>query len=294
MSTLKPSRTVSSRLPTVVQILLSVAALLVSSFSPVLIQVIGPLRQLAVENPASPVVIAAGWISRILPLVVALMLLAAILRLDGTRTLRSVGWRWDRRSPAALGLGIGLAAVAVLGAAWPLNALGLTRVVDLGGAAGGTGGLPVWTVLVAQLLLIVTQQGVPEELIFRGYLLRSLRMSPMAAIIVSSLAFGVLHLISSGGQQNVGERFLYLMMPLGFGFLAAVLTIRLDSLWAAIGVHVGFHLATRAGMMAGLGDGPWLWVASGLLFLLIGAVAWRWRAARPPAGGEPTRPADPA
>lgn len=275
MTITSPTAATPTRWPTAIQVLVAVAALFASSFSALLVLGLPPVAELARTDRGAPIVIVLGWVGRLLPLLVAVVIVGVLVRLDGRRRLADIGWRWDRRSLPALGIGLAAAAVAVLGAALPLAALGLTRTFEIPGRVAEANGAPLWTIIVSQLLIIVTLQAVPEELIFRGYLLRSLRTRPVIAIVISSLGFGLLHLISSGGQQNLLEHLLYLAMPLGFGFTAAVLTLRLDSLWAAIGVHAGFHLAYRAALLLGLGDGPWLWVGSGVLFGVISFLVWR-------------------
>ena len=45
------------------------------------------------------------------------------------------------------------------------------------------------------------------------------------------------------------------------------------SLWTAVGVHAGFHLATFAAVPFGLGDGPALWLLTGIGHALVGAAA---------------------
>lgn len=51
-----------------------------------------------------------------------------------------------------------------------------------------------------------------------------------------------IHLVSQGGQQSVSEHVLYLALPLGFSLLAVGLLLWTGSLWAAVGVHGGFHI----------------------------------------------------
>jgi membrane protease YdiL (CAAX protease family) len=158
--------------------------------------------------------------------------------------MRAAGWRWGRRSAAWLLLGvvvttvIGFAVVALLPATGPV--LGLESLLD-----GQTATPFVLALLVVNLLGgAFVQQGIPEELMFRGMLLWRLRERPVLAVAVSTLAFAAIHLISNGGQQSAWEHVLYLVEPFGFALLAAGLLLWTGSLWAAIGVHGGSHVGT--------------------------------------------------
>jgi membrane protease YdiL (CAAX protease family) len=261
-----------SRLPRPVQILASVGVLLIAIFIPQLMTLIPGVRQLLSGAPNTAVVFVSAVLIQLLPTVIALLLLRALLHLDGRRTLSMIGWRLQRRAPATLLAGIGVSLVAMVLPAIALSAGGLLRPVDPAALARWEQS-PWWMIVISLVLTGFAVQAIPEELIFRGYLLRSLRTGRTAAILISSATFGVLHLISGGGQQDALERVLYLAMPLGFGFAAAVLSLRWDSLWAAIGVHGGLHIAYPIVYVLGLGDGPWLWCIAGLIWTLIGLLA---------------------
>lgn len=273
-----------SRFPAPIQILLSIVVLGLAITSPQLVTVLPPVRSLLGADPYAPAAVALTVVIQVLPTVLALILLHLLLRLDGRRTLAAIGWRRQRLAPLTLLAGIGVSLVVMLGAALLLRAAGLLRPVDPA-LMERYATTPVWVTVLSVLLTGFAVQAIPEELIFRGYLLRSLRMGRTAAILLSSGAFGVLHLISNGGQTTVLERILYLAMPLGFGFCAAVLSLRWDSIWAAIGVHGGVHLAYPVIYVFALGDGPWLWCVAGLGWAVAGVVATR-VPAPPPGKGE--------
>ena len=115
-------------------------------------------------------------------------------------------------------------------------------------------------------------QGIPEELVWRGWFFSSMG-STRAAAVTSVLVFTVLHLVSQGGQQNVLEHFIYLADPLGFAIAAMAVRIVSGSTWAAIGVHGGSHLANELlGERLGALEGPMTWVVAGLLWAAVGAV----------------------
>jgi membrane protease YdiL (CAAX protease family) len=217
---------------------------------------------------------------QVLVLVVAIVGVAVVARLDGGRRLRDLGWRWDRRSLLALGIGVLISLVILVAVGVPLTSAGLLRVDD-----PGISNEPLWAVLVIGLVRAFVLQAIPEELIFRGYLLSSLRMRPVRAVLVSGLLFGALHLISSGGQQGWGERIMYLAMPTGFGLAAGALMLTTRSLWAAVGIHGGLHLTLLAfavlpqrpeqgstGSTIALGNGPALWLLAGLAWAVVAVV----------------------
>jgi membrane protease YdiL (CAAX protease family) len=156
--------------------------------------------------------------------------------------IRAAGWRWGRRSVLWLLLGVAAAAGSVFSVIALLPAIG--PVLPDSELPGGQAATPLMlALLIAYYLgLAFLQQGVPEELLFRGMLLWSLRERPALAVVVTTLAFTAIHLVSSGGQQSAWEHVLYLALPLGFALLAVGLLLWTGSLWVAAGVHGGFHV----------------------------------------------------
>lgn len=192
----------------------------------------------------------------------AILFCALLLRLHGLR-LADVGLRWTSASGAGLLAGLAVGAVVVLMVGLPLSGLGLLRFE-------GGGGMPWWSLLIIGVAQGFLLQGFPEELLFRGYQMSTLRLRPVAAVLVSSVVFAALHLLSGGGQQSTIERIFYLMMPFGFALAAAALMIVTESLWAAVGVHTGVHVGSMLGGFMGVGNGPHLWLACGLVWTMIG------------------------
>lgn len=226
----------------------------------------GVMQALLPADPDAP-----AWILTVIvvgqsALVCALVLLfcTLLLRVQGLR-LRDAGLRWTRRSPWSLLAGIGIGAVVVLGVGLPLTWAGVLRPSE-------DFGLPWWGLVIAGFAQALLLQGFPEELLFRGYQMTALRLRPTAALFISAGIFGAIHLASSGGQQNLLERLLYLAMPFGFAVAGGALMILLDSLWAAVGVHSGLHLGSLLGLFVGLGYGPALWVGCGLVWTVLGVV----------------------
>lgn len=49
-------------------------------------------------------------------------------------------------------------------------------------------------------------QGFPEELVWRGYALQLLDRRPLVSVVVTSVIFGAMHLVSLGEGYSLGER----------------------------------------------------------------------------------------
>lgn len=185
-----------------------------------------------------------------------------LLKLHGLR-LRDAGVRWTRVSLPSLLTGLVVGAAVILAVGVPLSRLGLLRP-DEGW------GLPWWALLIAGLAQAFALQGVPEEVLFRGYQMTALRLRPVAALFISATVFASIHVISQGGQENALERLYYLAMPLGFAIAGGALMILTDSLWAAVGVHGGVHVGFLVGTFLGVGNGPQLWLLCGAVWTVIG------------------------
>lgn len=208
-----------SRLPTVLQVLIAMALLFVCSSAPALVWLYPGLADRADAAPAAGWPLALLWLSWLLPTAAALILVGIVARLDGRRSLSALGWRFDRRVLPVFVLGSVISILIVVIPTLILHGAGLLRPAE----DAGLDDLPLWAVVISVVFRAVTLQAIPEELIFRGYLLRSLRFRPFTAIMISSAAFAILHLISSGDQQNIAERFVYLLLPFGFAVAAATL-----------------------------------------------------------------------
>ncbi len=188
-----------------------------------------------------------------------------VTRVD-RRPFRQIGLLATGASVPLLLLGLAVSAGIVIVVNCSLAAAGLSRNVTHASLAELGVALP--GMLAAAFLL----QGFPEELFFRGYVLSMFAQTPAKGIAVSALVFGVIHLISSGGQENLGERFLYLGPATAFGLLAACLVVVTRSLWAAVGVHAGFHVGTHFAYLIGSGDGPANWLGQTLGYVAASAV----------------------
>ena len=182
------------------------------------------------------------------------------------RRLADAGWRWDRRSAPSLLLGILVAGGTLLAVTAILPAVG--PVADQSELLARA---PFALILVWYLSQAFLLQAIPEELIFRGWLLSTLRARPVIAVAVTTAWFTLIHLVSDGGQQSPLEHVVYLVWPLGFGLLAVGLLLWTGSLWAAIGVHGGFHVGNVIATLAlPEVDGPISWVAIGGVHAVLG------------------------
>lgn len=199
-------------------------------------------------------------------------LLAAWLLVRGAdrRRFAELGLRVDPTALLALLAGLAASLVIALLVGVTAGALDLGRENDVAMGASGISPLAILAMLLLQAFVL---QGIGEEVLYRGYLLQTLRHRPVASVLIAAVVFTIPHLLSSGGQQSLLERFLYLAMPFGFALSAGFLMIALRSTWAAIGIHAGFHVATFVVAEIGLTrDGPAVWVVLGALHLVLGLV----------------------
>lgn len=87
--------------------------------------------------------------------------------------------------------------------------------------------------IIAPMLSGFLVQGMSEEFIFRGYLMNTLggRHNPWIAVIVSSAAFSLAHLL------NPGFSFLVFINLSLFGVFAGLYMIAFDDIWGACAIH---------------------------------------------------------
>lgn len=232
-------------------------ALLVALAIPGLLDTMGDT-----SNPVRMTALAALF--HVIVFGIAMLSAWLYMRFIQRRPLRSAGVLWTRHSALILGLGLVLAIVAVWASKWPTATAGLLRP---------DGVVFTWSGLVGLLTAAFIMQGFPEELFFRGVIMHVLAQRPIAGVLTSTVLFGAIHYVSTGGQQNVTERFIYLGVAAAFGFAGAALLLHTGSLWAAVGIHAGHHLGSRSSSWVGMGDGPAAWIVQIVLYTLIGLVA---------------------
>lgn len=172
----------------------------------------------------------------------ALVLVLLLRRHADRRPWAGIGLTLDRAAIPRLLFGIVLAAIVTTVAAAATVQLGLA---DWGPSAGTTKklaeqGLATTIIMIAISTLLV--QGLPEELVFRGYMFRNLGATlPLwATVASSSLIFGSMHVFSNSEATTLGERLLYAVTATGFGLMLAACRTVSDTLWLAIGFHGGY------------------------------------------------------
>ena len=170
-----------------------------------------------------------------------------------------------------------------------LIAGGITILFDVAGEPLAQHGDQWWATLIIVLGMAFLLQGIPEELVWRGWLLPSLgaKISMCWAVGFSVVVFGSLHLVSRGGQSNALEHVIYLAMPLGFAYAAAMARLVADSTWAAIGVHGGYHTAMVIANVLPINNSPTLWALIGALWFAVGLAIRAWRRPFAPVQSDP-------
>ena len=252
------------------RIVIAFAMMFACALAPPLLKQIPVIQSFALahENPAGLVEsFAVG--SCVLLIYGAAAVLALILCYVLCRTLDrgrhvNMGLRIDRRALLWLA-GMILAALVV--------DLVVASMVHVLGFAGGDQLVPqgpLWLAIVESFSIAFLLQGIPEEIIWRGWLFPSLGETRFAAAS-SVLGFTVLHLLSQGGQQNLLEHITYLAGPCGFAVTALIVRVISGSTWAAIGVHGGFLVANDVLMdRLHLPVGSITWILQGMLWAAVG------------------------
>lgn len=118
-------------------------------------------------------------------------------------------------------------------------------------------GLNPWLFLLPNLAMAI-KSGIFEELIFRGVLFRSTEamLGSWAGILVSSLAFGLIHLTNPGATMGGA---IYICIEAGLLLSAAFLMTR--RLWICMGFHMAwnyFQSAVFSGVVSGAVSDPGL------------------------------------
>ena len=254
----------------VVRIVIAFAMMFACALTPPLLSQIPAVRSFALahshpQGNVDDLVMTAFVLLLYGTATILVLMLCYVLRrtLDRGRRV-SLNLRLDRRALLWV-VGMVLVAAAVN--------LAVTGIVHALGLAGGNEGIPdrPWWIIAATIFSqAFLLQGIPEEIIWRGWLFSSLGETRFAAVS-SVLGFTVLHLLSQGGQQNLLEHITYLAMPCGFAVTALIVRTISGSTWAAIGVHGGFQVAND--MLSDwlhLPHGSITWILQGLLWAAVG------------------------
>lgn len=158
--------------------------------------------------------------------------------------------------------------------------------------------LAVWLGALLPVAALVFVQATAEELMFRGYLLQQLALrsrNPLVWAVLPAAVFGSLHFSAA---LPGGAGLLYIGTTFMMGLALAALVWRTGSLWAAMGMHVGFNLigltvVGTEGVMSGAqlflfpgSELPGLMLVDlATTVLLLGFVLSPWAPFGPPRGG---------
>jgi membrane protease YdiL (CAAX protease family) len=208
-----------------------------------------------------------------IPLLAVALIAAAARWLDG-RPFAVTGIRFDRRWLGSLLLGTGVSLAIVVPAGVLLGRLGLVEVYPINANE------PVWVAVVYVLVLGYVMQGLTEEFVWRGWLSQSIGGGRHRQAVITSIGFGLIHILSNGGHANFWEGAVYVTSAAAFGYAACALYFATGSIWAAVGIHGGLHLANYLAQSLGGGEGWPLELVQIALYGLIGFAVMR----RLPAG----------
>lgn len=205
--------------------------------------------------------------------VAALALVHAYRRFTG-RPWSALGVRPARWALPQVALGTVVGMVALLAG----NAVSVLLGVTQWRSGGAAPGVPM---LALTMLLIAARASFPEELLFRGHLYEvvSARLGGHAALLVTTVSFGALHVFSQSPAEGVTERLLYVGQAMALGLLCGAARACTGTLWMAVGVHNAIYLAEMAGTEP-VGFGTQLvirTVALTLAAVAVLAVARAWR-----------------
>lgn len=199
-----------------------------------------PLHQLPVAKREDAVGIGANAAIFLLTPIAVVIMLWGWMRFVERRQLRAIGL-FDT-SKILSGILGGTAIVAVpMAIGWVFLSL-FSEPEAQHDAVPNTASVGV---IVASVVYVLVRsyllQGIPEELIYRGWLFSTTAERPIFTVVWTTLAFTVPHLFSSGGQQSTTDFLLYLVLPLGMAVLAGAVVVWKKSVWWAAGTHGGMH-----------------------------------------------------
>lgn len=235
-----------------------------------------PLHQLPVAKREDAVGIGANAAIFLLTPIAVVIMLWGWMRFVERRQLRAIGL-FDI-SKILSGILGGTAIVAVpMAIGWVFLSLFSEPEAqhDAVPSSGSVG------VIVAGVVYVLVRsyllQGIPEELIYRGWLFSTTAERPIFTVVWTTLAFTVPHLFSSGGQQSTTDFLLYLVLPLGMAVLAGAVVVWKKSVWWAAGTHGGMHavMAVLAILFPVALDST-AWVTLGVTQLATGLALLAW------------------
>ena len=123
---------------------------------------------------------------------------------------------------------------------------------------------------VVKALFCVAYVGIMEELIFRGYVYRAieLRFGENKAIVLSSIVFGLFHLVNLTGNTPPVFTLLQVVYATMIGLMLAVLCSKTKSIYPRMLIHALFNLISEifAGYIL------WVDVPGALICCVVGIV----------------------
>lgn len=134
---------------------------------------------------------------------------------------------------------------------------------------------PVETVLYILGMLCV---GFVEEILFRGYLLHTLLQSSVRqAIIISSLTFGLGHIVNLLNGKDIYETLLQLIYAMAIGLMLSVFVIRTKQLLPCCIFHGVFNALAAFADRDGVTNTYQLVICIVITVIAVGYALWLWR-----------------
>ena len=110
----------------------------------------------------------------------------------------------------------------------------LPIILNIAFAGIGYPGIGTLLLFLALALFV----GFVEETYFRGMMLRALlKRGPWQAVIISSLFFGILHLLNVAAGANLAATLLQVVYAVAFGLMYAALALRTQTILPLIVIH---------------------------------------------------------
>ena len=139
-------------------------------------------------------------------------------------------------------------------------------------------GASLWYAVLSMALV-----GFVEEMIFRGFLFRALlkKDGPLVAIIVSSVTFGIGHIVNLLAGMATVENLLMVVFAIAWGFIFTMVYYKNGSLWPCIIAHAIVDVLSVLAMETAWGD--WVYIGT---TIVIGAAYSLWMSRLDPAFSE--------
>jgi membrane protease YdiL (CAAX protease family) len=203
-----------------------------------------------------------GFVVRFIGVALQALVFVGVIRLTvvgtGALSWTEMGWlRFDRQRAADLGAGLALA-LPIVGLTSVLAVVLVAIFHSVPEAPLPPTGVP--SGIVVQLIAGALIAPLAEETVFRGFALTAWHRTfgDRGALIRASLLFALAHVINVGGDslpQVAALIVVGFLTRLPVAFALGWLFLRRGSIWAPLGLHIGFNavilligeLATRAG-----------------------------------------------